>query len=62
MAAQVAHIPEPKSKPQPKTQPKPQQTVVYEDDDEDNASEYDDAKNKFAMLKQNVNGDKVNLS
>lgn len=44
MAAQVAHIPEPKSKPQPKTQPKPQQTVVYEDDDEDDASEYDDAK------------------
>ena len=43
MAASVAHIPEPKPKSQPKTQPKTQQTVVYEDDDDD-ASEYDDAK------------------
>ena len=42
MAAQVAHIPEPKSKPLNKSQTKT--IVAIEDDDEDNASEYDDAK------------------
>uniref|UniRef100_A0A6C0I7Q6 Nanos-type domain-containing protein n=1 Tax=viral metagenome TaxID=1070528 RepID=A0A6C0I7Q6_9ZZZZ len=43
MAASVAHIPEPKPQAKPKSQPSTQQNILYEDDDDD-ASEYDDAK------------------
>lgn len=45
MAASVAHIPEPKPQAKSKSQPSTKQTAVYEEDDEqEDANEYDDAK------------------